>query len=135
MVRRNPARGRKEGTRGSVAILKEKTNNVQGCVSEDSDPMNSILREVEELGLNSSAGHTRNSQMHLVQNRIRKEKGQSGGTIQKGELRERNPCAASFEEETPEETSRQAGCTSKVAWNLARKYASSSRRQQRFILL
>ena len=32
---------------------------------------------------------------------------------------------AQFWEETPEETSRQAYCTSKVAWNLARKYASS----------
>ena len=32
---------------------------------------------------------------------------------------------AQFWEETPEETSRQADCTSKVAWNLARKYASS----------
>ena len=35
---------------------------VQGCVSQDSDPMNSIQRKVEELGLNASAGHTWNSQ-------------------------------------------------------------------------
>ena len=32
---------------------------------------------------------------------------------------------AQFWEETPEGTSRQADCTSRVAWNLARKYASS----------
>ena len=32
-----------------------------------------------------------------------------------------------FEKQPPEETSRQADCTSKVAWDLARKYASSSR--------
>ena len=63
------------------------------------------------------------------------KKRQSGGIIQKGEPHERNPCAPDFQEQPPEETSRQAGCTSKVAWNLARNYASSSRRQLRFILL
>ena len=56
-----------------------------------------------------------------------KEKGQSGGSIQKGEPHERNPCAPSSEEQPPEETSRQADCISKEAWNLARKYTSSSR--------
>ena len=49
-----------EGTQGAVASLKEK-KNVQGCVSQDSDPMSSILRKVEELGLNASAEHARNS--------------------------------------------------------------------------
>ena len=45
MVRSNlSAVSRKEGTQGTVAI--------------DSDSMNSILRKVEELGLNASAGHT-----------------------------------------------------------------------------
>ena len=57
MVRSNlSARSRKEGTQGAVAVLREK--RVQGCVSQDSDPMNSVLRKVEELGLNPSAGHT-----------------------------------------------------------------------------
>ena len=36
-----------EGTQGAVAILRER---VQGCVSQNSDPTNPILREVEELG-------------------------------------------------------------------------------------
>ena len=54
-VRGNPARGREEGSQGSVPVLEKK---VQGCVSQDSDPMNSIQRKVEELGLNASAGHT-----------------------------------------------------------------------------
>ena len=40
--------------------MKEK--NVQGCVSQNSDPMNSILRKVGELGLNASARHIWNSQ-------------------------------------------------------------------------
>ena len=48
-VKGNPARVRKGGTQGSVAILKEK--NVQGCIFQDSDPMNSIVPKVEELGL------------------------------------------------------------------------------------
>ena len=39
----------------------------------------------------------------------------------------RNPCAPSSEEQPPEETSLQADFVSKEAWNLARKYASSSR--------
>ena len=43
-------------TQGSVAIQKEKT--VQGWQFQNSDPMNSILRKVEVLGLNASAGHT-----------------------------------------------------------------------------
>ena len=36
-----------------------KKKNVQGCVSQNSDPINSILRKVEDLGLNASAGLTR----------------------------------------------------------------------------
>ena len=65
--------------------------------------------------------------MHLVQNWIREIERQAGGIIQKCEPHERNPCAPSFEEQPPEETSRQADCDSKVARNLARNYASSSR--------
>ena len=96
---------------------------VQGCVSQNSDPMNSILQKVEELGLNASAGHTWNSQdAPGTKLNSGKRRGQSGGIIQKGEPHERNPCAPDFEDRTFEETSRQADCTSKVAWNLAWKY-------------
>ena len=55
------------------------------------------------------------------------EFGKEKGNLHKGEPHERNPCASGFEEQPPEETSLQAGCTSKVVWNLARKFASSSR--------
>ena len=34
---------------------------------------------------------------------------------------ERHPCASTFEERTPEETSRQEECARKAAWDLARK--------------
>ena len=73
--------------------------------------MNSILRKAGDLGLSASAGHPQ----------IRECEGQPGGLPQEGEPYERNPCAPSFEEQPPEETSRQVECTSKVAWNLARK--------------
>ena len=62
LTRSNLSAGsRKEGTQGTVAVVREKTK-VQGCVSQDSDPVSSVLRKDEELGLNASAGHTRNSQ-------------------------------------------------------------------------
>ena len=40
-----------QSTQGAVAILRDKT--VQGCVSQNSDTMNSFLRKVRELGLNA----------------------------------------------------------------------------------
>ena len=46
----------KLGTPGAVAILKE--NEVQGCVSHNSDPEKSIQRKAGELRSNASAGHT-----------------------------------------------------------------------------
>ena len=89
---------------------------VQGCVSQNLDQLNSFLRKAEELGLNALAGHTWNSRDALgTKLKSEKGKGQSGGIIQEGE---RHEC---LEEQTPEEASRQADCTSKVAWKLARK--------------
>ena len=66
-VRRNPARGpEKEGTQGSVAILKEK---IQGCVSQNSDPMNSILTESCRIGIERFGGtHPEILRAHLVRN-------------------------------------------------------------------
>ena len=109
MVKGNSARGREKKVLDDQLLFWKK-KNVQGCVSQNSDPMNSTLQK-----------------SCLAQNWIRERKGQSGGIIQNGEHHERNPCAPVFDEQPPEETLRQADCTSKVAWNLARKYASSSR--------
>ena len=61
-----------------------------------------------------------------------KKKGKSGGIIPKCEPQERNPCAPGVEEWTPEETSWQAGCDSKGAWNSARKMHNAE--QERFML-
>ena len=43
-------------------LLWRKGKNVQGCATQNSDPMNTILWKVEELGMNASVGHTWNSQ-------------------------------------------------------------------------
>ena len=112
-VKGNPARVRKKKKRrySRSSCFSEK-KKVQGCVSQNSDPMNSILRKVEELGLNASAGHQKFLGCTWYETKIRERKGQSGGVIQKGEPHERNHCAPSSEEEPPQETSRQAGCTS-----------------------
>ena len=50
-------KSKKEGTKGAVAILKEK-KKVQGCVSQKySDPKKSVLRKVGQTRLDASAGH------------------------------------------------------------------------------
>ena len=45
-----------------LLILKENKRPRLCCVSQNSEPMNSILRKARELELNASAGHTWNSQ-------------------------------------------------------------------------
>ena len=114
MVRGNlSARSRKEGTQGAVAFLSEK--KVQGCVSQSSDPMNSILPKAGELRLNASAGLTMKfSECTWTKLKFVKEKDNLEALSNKGELHERNPCAPGFEE-----TSRKEDCDSKAAWNLA----------------
>ena len=129
------ARSRKEGTQGSVAILKEKEERPRLCVSRlGSNEFYSTERW--RIGMERFGGtHQKILRMHLVQNWIRERKRQSGGIIQKGEPHGRNPCAPSSEGHPPEETSRQADCTSKVVWNLARTYASSKPKTTTFYSL
>ena len=124
------ARPRKEGTQGAVAILRQK--NPRLCISRlRSNEFYST--ESWRIGIERFGGtHHEVFRMHLVRNWIRERKGQSGGIIQKGEPHERNPCAPGFEEQPPEETSREADCASKAAWNFARKNAHAE--QERFKL-
>ena len=131
MVRSNfSAVARKEGTQGTVAPLKKKKKNVQGCAPHNSDPMNSVLRKAGELGLNASAGHTWNSQDATgTKLNSGKEKGNLEAVSQKGEPRGQNPCAPGFEEWTLEEIARQADCDSKVAWNLEREKSTMLRKR------
>ena len=92
------ARSRKEGTQGAVVILREK--RVQGCVSQNSDPMNSIPRKAGELGLIASAGHNiKFSGCIWYESKFGKRERQFGGIIQKGKPHERNPSAPGFEEQ------------------------------------
>ena len=103
----------------SSCFSEMKKKNLQVCVSQNSAPMS------WRIGIERFGGtHLKFLGMHLVQNWIRERKRQSGAIFPKGELHQRNPCPPSSEEQPPEETSRQADCTSKVTWNLARKYAS-----------
>ena len=113
-------KSKKESTQGAIAILKEK--KVQGCVSQNSDPKKSILRQIVHTRLNASEGHDLTfSRRTWYEIQCQERKGPSPGVIQKDEPHERNPCAPTFEERTPEETSRQDECSRKAAWDLARK--------------
>ena len=118
LMRSNLSAGsRKEGTQGTVAVVREKTN-VKGCVSQDSDPLNSILRKDEELGLNASAGNTRNSQDASCTKLNLGKKRAIWRHYPKRWTSWGKSFAPGFEEWTLEETSWQAECDSKVAWNL-----------------
>ena len=68
------------------------------CVSQDSDPMNSLLRKVEGIGIERFGGtHLKFSDAPGTKLNSGR-KGQSGGIVQKCESHERNPCALGFEE-------------------------------------
>ena len=67
------ARSKRRYSRNSCHSEKKK-KKVRGCVSQDSDTPNRILRKVEELGLNASAT-SEILRMHLVQIEFGKEKG------------------------------------------------------------
>ena len=111
---------KEEGTQGAVAIMRKK-KRPRLCIwrlrSNEFFSTESWRIGIERFG----GTHHEILGMHLVRIKIRERKGQSEWIIQKGEPHERNPCALSFEERTLEETSRQADCDSKVAWNLSRK--------------
>ena len=47
-----------EKRRYSRSSCDSERKKVQGCVSQNSDPMNYILRKAGELGLSASSGHT-----------------------------------------------------------------------------
>ena len=80
MVRSNlSARSRKEGSQGSVAILREKESKVVYLKTNEFYSTESLRIGIERFGRT----HHEILEMHLVQNKIRERKGQSGGTIQK----------------------------------------------------
>ena len=120
---------------GAIAILKEK--KIQGCLSQNSDPKKSFLRNTVQTRLNASAGHAiKFSGRTWCEIQIRERKGPSRGVFQKGEPHERNPCALKFEERTPQETLRQEECARKAAWDLAKhKYKLKTEDKATFYFL
>ena len=105
-------RGPARGAEGSVALLKESTQ--LGCVSQDSHPRESMLREEGKFGSKRAVKFSK----------------------AKCELHERNLCAPQFGERSHEEALIQERCARKVAWDSANKITSSRMRTKlRFTLL
>ena len=127
MVRSNlSARSRKEGTQGAVAILRGK--KVHGCVSQNSDPMNSVLRKAVEFGLNASAGHTMKFwRCTWYKITIRESKRTIWRHYPKRWTSWAKSLRAQFWEEILEETSRQADCDSKSSVELGKKVQCGAR--------
>ena len=101
----------KGGAKESVAILV--VSMLLGCVSQDSYPRRSILREPGKCGRKHAVKFSRGT-WHQIKNR--KRKGPSQGIIQQCALHERRPC---------EETLHQERCARKAAWDLAKIFTSS----------
>ena len=92
-------KSKKGGAKGSVAILKD---SIQlGCVSQDSYPKKSFLREPGKLGTKHAVKFSQGT-WHQI--KIRERKGPSRGIIQKCEPHERSPCAPKFEDRSLEDT-------------------------------
>ena len=119
------ARSRKEGTEGALAILRGKKKS-KVVYLKQSDPMNFVLWKAGEFGLNASAGHTMKfSGRTGTKLKFGKEKGNLEAVSKKVNL----------VSEILARPVRRNNHTSKAAWNLARKYASSKPKiKLRFIL-
>ena len=114
-----PARGRRRRySRNSCYYEKEK-RGPRLCISKfRSNEFYST--ESWRIGIERSGGtHHEILSVHLVQNwNSGKKRAIWSHYPKKVNINERNPCAPGFEEQPLEETSRQADCTSKIAWNL-----------------
>ena len=110
-------RSTKDDAKGSVAISKE---SIQlGCLSQDSYPRKSVLRESGKLG---SKHAVKFSQVTWHQKKIREGKGPSRGIIQKCAPHERSPYAPKFGERSLEEFLHQERCARRVALDLANNF-------------
>ena len=108
-------KSKKGGARGSVAIVKEFTQ--LGCVSQDSYPRKSSLREPGMLGSKHTV-HFSKGTCHQIKNRERK--GPSRGIIQKCAPHVCSPCAPKFEDRSHEEILNQERCSRKAAWDMTK---------------
>ena len=121
MVRSNlSARSRKEGAQGAVAILRKKKESKVVYLKTQIQWI-LFCAKLEKWDWTLRRDTPWNSQdAHLVRNQNSGKKRAVWRHYPKGEPHERNPCASSFAEWTPEETSWQADCDSKVAWKFAK---------------
>ena len=106
---------KKGGVKGSVAILLESIES--GCVSQDSYPRKSLLREPGNWDRNTASNSPRAPGTKLKSG---ERNCPSRGIIQKCAPHERSPCAPKFEERSHEDTSYQERCARKAAWDLAK---------------
>ena len=114
--RKSLAKSRRfSGAKGSVALLKEATQ--LGCVSHDSYPRKSLLREEEKLGSKHAVKFSKGTWHQII---IRERVGPPRGTIQKCEPQECGLCAPKLGERSLEETLHQERCARRVAWDLAK---------------
>ena len=118
----------KSGVKGSGALLNE--SRQIGCVSQDSHPRRSFLREEGKLGPNHAVKFSRSTWHHI---KTRERKGQSRGIIQKCEPHERSPCAPGFEERTQDKTLHQERCARRVAWDSAKKVSIRSKNRESYV--
>ena len=106
---------KKGGAKGPVALLKESTQ--LGCVSQESYPRKSVLREPGILGSKHTVKFSTGT-WHRI--KIRERKGPQRGFIPKCAPHGRHPCAPKFGEVSHEETMHQERCARKAAWDLAK---------------
>ena len=101
---------------------------VHGCVSQNSDPMNSVLRKAGEFGLNASTGHTMKFwRCTWYKITIRESKRTIWRHYPKRWTSWAKSLRAQFWDEILEETSRQADCDSKSSVELGKKSTMRSK--------
>ena len=92
------------------------------CVSQDSCPRKSTLREEGKLGSNHTVKFSKGT-CHKIT--IRERKCPSRGIVQKCEPHGRSPCAPKFGERSHEDTLHHERCAHKAAWDSAKTCTSS----------
>ena len=128
----SPTRGRNKLVRKDQ-LFSFKGVTQLGCVSHDSYPRKSILRESGMLGSKHTVKFSKGT-WHEI--KIRERKGPSRGIIQKCAPHGRSLCAQKFEDRSHEETLGQERCARKAALELAKIFTSSRiRTKLRFMFL
>ena len=91
-----------------------------GCVSQDTEPPESVTIPREATKVLGPIRRVRFTRAALRQANIRESKGTSLNNIQVKSSHQRSPYAVKFENRSPEETERQQRCSRGDAWKLAK---------------